>query len=156
MVCYNRAFLKLLCISEIIYQMKYREWRTNICPSLLPFAVVNHWPNQLGGRVGLFGLHFIWHPSPESTAYCPPNTMSLTTSIAKRLLSSQTSGEIACPMSIMSSASSSRTLMIISLLPRHRNRRKEREKKVTPFSDKQLDTLARHALKVLFPHLWCF
>lgn len=86
---------------------------------------------------------------PESL--CPTED-DLTTSIAKRLLSSQISGEIACPMSIMSSASSSRTLMIISLLPRHRNRRKAREKKVTPFSDNQLDPLARHAPKFLFPH----
>lgn len=93
---------------------------------------------------------------PESKTYYTLKKIILTTSIAKRLLSSQMSGEIACPMSVRSSASSSRTLIIISRLPRYRNRRKARGKKVTQFSDNLLDPLARHDPKVLFPHIWHF
>lgn len=70
---------------------------------------------------------------PESKTYYTLKKIILTTSIAKRLLSSQMSGEIACPMSIRSSASSSRTLIIISRLPRYRNRRKARGEKSVNF-----------------------
>lgn len=84
----------------------------------------------------------------------PRKTLILTISIAKRLLSSQISAEIASPISIISSASSSRTLIIICLLPRNANRRELRKK--VNFQRKLPTPLVGHALKFLYLFLFLF
>ena len=55
-------------------------------------------------------------------------TLSLTISIAKRLLSSHRCAEIASPISTTTSASNSRTRIIICLLPGNTNRRQNKKK----------------------------